>query len=394
MTDVNNFRYQPSVTVSDNPGVEVQVLDNVLSSHEQENYPTTSLDENCFEFDFQTDRNIYVVLRQTFLAIKIKLVKGRGFDTYKTTKKKKGAQRRHCFFETGDDDVELIGEVEGVPHITHVNNILHSISSNAKLYINNHQIYNSNGLYAHKSHISKNFKSTLTDYKGVLHCEGYEYEEDLDNLLEGPFFTRRMKLYSRPDGFMLYGKLGMDLLPISQLLYPNMRVRIRLVRARPNFYMISENPIVSLGIVECSLYTRCVMLKSDYHKKRKTHLLYAPVVYNYMETLAETHNITARQNQFIQENFFNNAPIRRIAIAVNSNSTFTGSFGENSICYQQFNLRDMRTLRGGHPYVHHDTTYNCRLYVTTMEALNFQDDIPSIPVNNFKEHYVLVFDLI
>ena len=25
--------------------------------------------------------------------------------------------------------------------------------------------------------------------------------------------------------------------------------------------------------------------------------------------------------------------------------------------------------------------------------MNFQDDIPSIPVDNFKDHYVLVFDL-
>ena len=30
--------------------------------------------------------------------------------------------------------------------------------------------------------------------------------------------------------------------------------------------------------------------------------------------------------------------------------------------------------------------------VTTMKALNFQDDIPSIPIDNSKDHYVLVFD--
>ena len=28
-----------------------------------------------------------------------------------------------------------------------------------------------------------------------------------------------------------------------------------------------------------------------------------------------------------------------------------------------------------------------------MEAMNFQGDIPSNPVDNFKDHYVLVFDL-
>ena len=233
----------------------------------------------------------------------------------------------------------------------------------------------------------------MSDYKGVLPCEGYDYEEVPENLIEGPFFTRRMKVYSRPDGFMLYGKLGIGFLTTSELLYPNMKVRIRLIRARPNFYIISENPNVSLGIVDSSPYSRRVMLKEDYHKKRRPQLAYAPVDYNYVETLAKTNNIPARQNQFIQQNIFNNAPIRRIAIAMNSNSDFTGSFAENPFWYQQFNLRDIRTLRGGQPFVHHDTTDNCRLYITTMKTMNFQDDTPSIPIDIVKDHYVLVFDL-
>ena len=135
---------------------------------------------------------------------KIKLVKGHGFDSYKTQEKKKEHKGDTVFTETGDDDVEFIEEDYGVPHITHVNNNLHSIFSNAELYINNHQIYKSNRLYAHKFHFCNIFKSTLTDYKGVLHCERYDFEEDPENLLDGPFFTSRMKLHSRPDGFMLY----------------------------------------------------------------------------------------------------------------------------------------------------------------------------------------------
>ena len=181
-----------------------------------------------------------------------------------------------------------------MPHIAHVNIVLHSIFSNAELYNNNHQIYNSNELYAHKSHFSNNFKRTLSDNKGVLHCEGYDSEEDTENLVEGPFFTRRMKLYSRPDGFMLYGKLGIDFLTTSELLYLNIKVRIRLIRVRPNFYMISENHNFSLGIVDCSLYTRLVMPKENYHKKKMSQLTYAPVEYNYMETLAKTYVIPAR----------------------------------------------------------------------------------------------------
>ena len=122
-------------------------------------------------------------------------------------------------------------------------------------------------------------------------------------------------------------------------------------------------------------------------------LAYAPVEYNYKETLEKTFIIPSSQNQFIEENIFNNAPIRRIAIAMNTNSAFTGSFTENPFWYQQFDLRQIRILRGGQPIVDYDTSDNCRLNVTTMKAMNFQDDIPSIPIDNFQDHYVPVFDL-
>ena len=119
------------------------------------------------------------------------------------------------------------------------------------------------------------------EYKRVLHCEGYGYEEFPDEIMEAPlsepFFTRRMKMLSRHDSFMLYGKLGVDFFSTSELLYPNMKVTLRLIRARPNFYMISENPNVSLRFVDCSLYTRRIALKDDYHKKRMDMIAYTPV---------------------------------------------------------------------------------------------------------------------
>ena len=62
----NNFRYQPFVAVSGNLGAKVPIVDDVLSSHEQEVYPTTSLDVNCIEFEFETDRNYYVDLTVFF----------------------------------------------------------------------------------------------------------------------------------------------------------------------------------------------------------------------------------------------------------------------------------------------------------------------------------------
>ena len=159
---------------------------------------------------------------------------------------------------------------------------MHSIFSTVEVYINNGLIYNSNGLYAHKSYISNNFKAAISEYKGVLPCEGFDYEqdpEDITNLLHDPFLIGRMKLLLRADGFMLYGNLGIDFFSSSELLYPNMKIQLRLIRARPTFYMISDNPDVRLGIVDCSLYTRRIALKDEYLKKKMDMLAYAPVEY-------------------------------------------------------------------------------------------------------------------
>ena len=126
-----NFPYQPFVAFSRNLGEKVPVVGDVLSSHEQEVYRTTSLDENCIESEFLADRNCYVDLRQTYLFLKLKLVKGRGYETYNT----KEVKTEHK--EEAKAEEEETAEEDPVPLVTHVNNILHSIFCNVEVYINN-----------------------------------------------------------------------------------------------------------------------------------------------------------------------------------------------------------------------------------------------------------------
>ena len=159
-------------------------------------------------------------MRQSFLALKLKFVKGRGYDTNESNEKKKEQKDESVVFtETGLDEEEQ----EEVARVIYLNNIMHSIFSNDEVYINKQQMYNSNWLYAHKSFFSNNFRAAIFEYKGVLHCESYDYEqgpEDFSNPLSDPFFTRRMKLLSRLDGFMMYGKLRIDFFSTSEMLYP------------------------------------------------------------------------------------------------------------------------------------------------------------------------------
>ena len=100
-------------------------------------------------------------------------------------------------------------------------------------------------------------------------------------------------------------------------------------------------------------------------------LAYNPVEFTNLITLAKIFIIPERQNQFSHENILNNAPVHSIAISMNTKSAFFGSFTENLFWYQQTDLREIRTRRIGQPIVEFDAAHNCRLFVTTMKALNF-----------------------
>ena len=165
------------------------------------------------------------------------------------------------------------------------------------MYINNQQIYDSNGLYAHISYIKKKFE-------GALHSEGYNCEvfrdEFMEALLSGPSFTRRSKNLRRTVGFMLQAKLGVDFICTSVLLYPDMKSRLQLIRTGPIFYLITDNPSISLGFIDCSFYTRPILLKYDYQKRRMDMLELTPVEFKYLETLAKILIIPARKGHFNQ----------------------------------------------------------------------------------------------
>ena len=153
------------------------------------------------------------------LGFEQKFVKGHGYETYNTNeiKKEHKEKAKADKEETAEEEQEV-----PVPLVTHVNTILHSIFSNVEVYINNQQVYNSNGLYGHKSYVSNNFRGAISEYKGNLHCGGYDYEEFPDEIMQAflseTFFTRRMTRLSRSDGFMVCGKVGVDFFSTSELL--------------------------------------------------------------------------------------------------------------------------------------------------------------------------------
>ena len=82
-----------------------------------------------------------------------------------------------------------------------------------------------------------------------------------------------------------------------------------------------------------------------------------------------------------------------MAIAMNTTTAFTGSVEINPFHYQKFILRSIRVVRGSHVVVDMDTTDNVQSYITTMRALKIDEDGLGIPLEEYPELFVQVFDL-
>ena len=117
---------------------KIPVLEPIEPSHVQEVYPSTSLDRSSIELKFDTDRSIYLDMRDIHLQIKVGVQKGRLVDDFMKKDEYAKADMRMSFT---DDDLH---------YLTHLNNLLHSHFTNCEVYLNNQQVYNSNGLYGQR----------------------------------------------------------------------------------------------------------------------------------------------------------------------------------------------------------------------------------------------------
>ena len=79
-------------------------------------------------------------------------------------------------------------------------------------------------------------------------------------------FTDRANSLGSGISFSLYDRLAIDVFICEKLILPKTKVRIKLIRARPNFYMLSDNPNDSLKSVDCSLYTRRILVAEPNHQ--------------------------------------------------------------------------------------------------------------------------------
>ena len=212
----NNIRYQLFVAVSANLREKILVVSNVLAHHEQEIYPTNWLNKNCIEFEFWADWNYYVDSRETYFALKLKFVKGFGYETYntKTLGKSTSEKQKRMWKRSRGKSLQLLSILMSATFCTQFFPTSRYTSTTSKFSIQMDSLRTS--LTFPTISREQSLKTLEFSLRGVW-LLGISWR-NYGSAFVWNFFHKGKKLLGRNDGCMSYGKKGVDFSSTSELL--------------------------------------------------------------------------------------------------------------------------------------------------------------------------------
>ena len=75
------------------------------------------------------------------------------------------------------------------------------------------------------------------------------------------------------------------------------------------------------------------------------------------------------------------------------NNQLIGSWTDIPLAFHKHNLKKVRVLRNGVPVMEYRTSSNTQLYFQTNQNLHFDQDGLLIKLDNYENHYYILFDL-
>ena len=289
------------------------------------------------------------------------------------------------------------GDANTSDHPYLANNILHSLFADCTVSANGIKLSTANGHSAHKCFIETDFSHGTDAKKTWLKCQDYQYEEN-----PGPFpaatSDMRRTTVRQSARLTLYGKSAVDFFSCEKHLVSGITLGFSMRRSQVGFAVISEDAAKHylVKIDETNLFTRKMTVSDNVFGAIEKTLLKTPAASRYDEVITETFLAKTGQQSWKHEGVFTKEPIRRVIVALCVGTAVTGTNTANSFHYQKFGLREITIYRNG--FVTAGTPMsksdNERLYYNSMIALAYLENCKRIPLSEFANHYIMVFDLI
>lgn len=342
------------------------VLVNFDGYNAVETWPTSGVDGPTIEFALSTDRNDYLDLQSLILDVKIVVLAKSG------------------------EKLPVDPEGKAKSNIILIPNILQSLFSNCEVSLNGDMIETSNGLYAHKAFLATEWSHTRGCKLSKLVTTGYRYDSNPEN----PDHELLSDKVNQSEPMHFCGPLVVDFFNCDKLLLPRTTIRVKLVKSPSSFiFQNADTDAYAIKFLSASLRVRQQHVAENVHLSILSTLTNHPARYMYTETHAKTFIIPASQNTFIREDVFDGRSIRRLGIAMNTNVDFSGNPKTSPFHYKTFKLQKIRVIRNGIPVYNLNVSDLSLMYYSTLKNLHFEEDGPDIPLEDYENHFFMVFDM-
>ena len=296
---------------------------------------TTDLTAGPIEFYYAGSSDKYLDVASTRLYIKCKITKADGTD------------------------------LTGAAKSTTVNNILHSLFSQADVFLNDRLLNPSIPTYPYKSYLETLLNFDDPAQKSQLTASGWYRDtagkfKVADPTKENDGANERFKLFENGNVVELMGRPHCNLFFQHKLLLPGVSLKLRLTRARDPFVLMSEEgaPDLKLTIEESYLYVKTVSVSPPVILGHAKALEKTPAKYSMRRSQVTSYTISAGSLTSSKDNLFIGVLPRKVIVGLVSNKAYAGDLHANPFEFAHFNTSYMSISVNGRTIPTQPLTFN------------------------------------
>ncbi len=227
--------------------------------------------------------------------------------------------------------------------ISPVNNVLHSLFSECRIYLEDYCINETNENYHYKSFIIDLLSYDINAKYSYLQAQGFFQDApfNMDSagnasfVMRSNWFKNAAKSAYSTAPVTFVGKLHSDLLSTDATIIPGISMQVVLTRADMDFSFIipeaSDTEKYKLEIKEASLMCSVATLSPDSFMKLEKNLETKSAAIYYKRVQVQNKSIGANSKTFVSENLYSSTLLpSRLIFAFLPTTTFLGNRAKNS----------------------------------------------------------------
>ena len=255
-----------------------------------------------------------------------------------------------------DEDVE--GKEEG-DRAAPVNNWIHSLFSQVDVSVNGKLISSSSNTYGYRSYL-ETLLSFGKSCKETFLTNGMWYKDtagELDSSVSGTGAIRnkgaqkRMEFTAAGRKIDLIGYIHDDLFRQHRLLPPGVTVKVRFLRARDSFSLISAKSGYKALLSTAIMYVRKVKINPSVTLAHANVLKKNNMMFPINRVECKVFSVSANSHSAYREGVISGQLPSRIVIGCVRNDAFNGIHDLNPFNFQHFDLNHLRVHVDGQPDV-------------------------------------------